>query len=238
MLAMKATVVDIPRKRIKRFMPVVKWMNAGARQMPLYWHKRDTADGVEVVSDWKHPLCRKLRVVYNVYKDGSLGIDLYVHPKGIDAVRVGLQLVLPRGFDNIKWYGRGPNECYPDRKTGARISIFSAAVEDIGHRYIRPQENGARCDVRWLSVSSGVRSLFVKDLSGEGLIFSAWHYEQSELATASHDHELIRKPFTTLNIDSAMCGVGGDLPGIASLHREYKLPGNKEYRLRVELELR
>jgi len=69
------------------------------------------------------------------------------------------------------------------------------------------------------------------------MIFSAWHYEQEALAAASHDHLLLRKPLTTLNIDSVMCGVGGDLPGIAALHKEYQLPGNMEYRFRVRLDL-
>jgi len=42
---------------------------------------------------------------------------------------------------------------------------------------------------------------------------------------------------TTLNIDAKMCGVGGDLPGIAALHKEYVLPGNREYKLRIAVEV-
>jgi len=220
----------------KKFMTAVKWMKAGAQQTPHYWHTRDVQDGIEVVSEWKHPLCRKLNIVFTVYADGTLDIELTMQPKRIDAMRAGLQFVLPQDFENITWYGRGPHECYPDRKTGSRISKFSAPIGGIEHRYVRPQENGARCDVRWLSVFSNKRVLTFKDLSGEGLIFSAWHYEQKDLAAASHDHLLMRKPLTTLNLDGVMCGVGGDLPGVASLHEEYRLPGNREYRLRVELE--
>jgi len=121
---------------------------------------------------------------------------------------------------------------------GARIAKFSAAVDDLMHHYVRPQENGARCDVRWLSVSSGEREVTVRDLLGDGMIFSAWHYEQEDLAAVSHDFKLMRKPFTTLNIDSAMCGVGGDLPGIASLHEEFRLPTDREYALRIGLEIK
>jgi len=219
----------------KRFMPAVKWKNAGTRQSALYWHKRETEDGIEVVSEWKNPLCRKLQIIYSIYKDGSLDIELVMLPKRIDAMRCGLQFVLPRDFGKVTWYGRGPHECYPDRKTGARLSMHTATVEDIGHRYVRPQENGARCDVRHLSVSSGARAVRVKDLSGDGLIFSAWHYEQDDLTAASHDYKLHRKSLTTLNIDSVMCGVGGDLPGTTALHKEYRMPGNKEYRMRIGL---
>ena len=200
-------------------MTAVKWLNAGAHQTPRSWHKRNTTDGISVVAEWKHPLCRKLQTVFTVYKDGSLSITLTAMTKKIDAIRVGLQFVLSRDFTDITWYGRGPFECYPDRKTGARISKHTASIDDIEHHYVRPQENGARCDVKWLTVSSHEKKLKFEDLGKKGIIFSAWHYEQDDLTAASHDYLLIRKPLTTLNIDGAMCGVGGDLPGIAALHK-------------------
>jgi len=221
----------------KGFTTAFKWKRARLKQKPLAWHKRDTDDGIEVIADWKHPLCSKLKTVYTVHPGGTLEIDMSMNPKNIDAIRVGLQFVLVPGFDSITWYGRGPHECYPDRKMGARLSKHSALVDDFGHRYVRPQENGARCDVRWLSVSSVKRTITVRDLRGEGLIFSAWPYEQRALAKATHDHTLIRDPVTTVSIDSAMCGVGGDLPGIASLHDEFRLLAGKEYRLRVAMEI-
>jgi len=219
----------------KRFTDAVKWKNAAAQQTPYYWYKQEAPESIEVVADWKHPLCRKLRTVFTIFTDGSMVIELRMKPKRIDAVRTGLQFVLARGYDSVTWYGRGPHECYPDRKMGARIAKYSAAVDDLMHHYVRPQENGARCDVRWLSVSADDRAVTVRDLLGDGLIFSAWHYEQEDLAGVSHDYKLMRKPFTTLNIDSAMCGVGGDLPGIASLHEEFKLPADREYSLRIGL---
>jgi len=221
----------------KKFMNAARWMKASTHQIPQFWHKRDVPNGIEIVSEWKHPLCHNLQTVYTVYPDGKLSIELIVHPKRIDLIRAGLQIILTEDFNKITWYGRGPHECYPDRKKGARITKHTTDVKDIEHRYVRPQENGARCDVRWLSVSSDKKKINIKDLSGEGLIFSAWHYEQEDLASASHDHLLIRKPLTTLNIDSTMCGVGGDLPGIAALHKEYTLPGNKEYKLKINIEL-
>ena len=226
----------------KKFMPAVKWKKASAKQKPKYWHKQDVTDGIEVVSEWKHPLCRKLSVVYTIFKDGKIQVELVMRPKRVEVIRAGLSFVLPHDFEDVTWYGRGPHENYPDRKKSARITKQSAAIESIGHRYVRPQENGARCDVRWLSVSYGERSvkkraIKIKDLIGDGLIFSAWHYKQEELVAATHDYQLLRKPLTTLNIDSAMCGVGGDLPGIASLHKEFKLRGNREYKLRIGLEI-
>jgi len=221
----------------KRFTVAAKWMRAGERQKPRFWHKRETPESIEVTSDWKHPLCSKLSTVFTIFADGTMSIELRMQPKKIDAVRAGLQLVLTRGYDEITWYGRGPHECYPDRKTGARVAKYSAAVDDLTHHYVRPQENGARCDVRWFSISTGGRAVKVRDLQGDGLIFSASHYEQEALATVTHDFKLERKPFTVLNIDCAMCGVGGDQPGITALHEEFRLPAGTEYNLRVGLEI-
>jgi len=221
----------------KRFMTAVKWMAASVRQSPLYWYKREVPGGVEVISEWRHPLCRKLQMEVTIFADGRLGFELVVLPKRVELVRAGLRFAFSRDFDKVTWYGRGPHENYPDRKTGARIARHSAAVGDIGHGYVRPQENGARCDVRWLSLDSGGRSILVRDLLGSGLIFSAWHYEQEDLTASTHDYKLPGRQLTTLNIDSVMCGIGGDLPGIAALHHEFRLPGNEEYRLHIGLEV-
>ena len=234
-----------------------RWKRASLKQEPKYWHKRDIADGISVISEWKHPLCRKLSVIYNIKANGNISIDMTMQPKKINAIRVGLCFELAHdnagnadnenvfdfeintypGFKNITWFGRGPHECYPDRKRSARITKHSAAVKDMEHRYIRPQENGTRCDVRWLTISSDKHSITVKDQSGDGLLFSAWHYDQQHLDAATHDYLLVRELFTTLNIDSAMCGIGGDLPGIAALHKEFKLPANREYKLKIGLEI-
>jgi beta-galactosidase len=107
-------------------------------------------------------------------------------------------------------------------------------VDELGHSYLRPQENGTRCDVSWLEIkSSSGEKIRIHDTSGAGILFSAWHYSQKTLSRATHIHTLEKEPLTTLNIDSAMCGVGGDLPGIASLHEKYKLKAGKTYKLKI-----
>jgi len=66
-----------------------------------------------------------------------------------------------------------------------------------------------------------------------GLLFSAWHYSQKALSRAMHIHTLKKEALTTLNIDSAMCGVGGDLPGIAALHKTYRLKADTPYTAKI-----
>ena len=216
-----------------------RWRKAGAKQIAKYWHTKKVTDGIEIISEWKHPMCSKLNLIYIFYADGKFNIEMEMKSKRTEVVRVGLSFVLetPDSY-NITWFGRGPFENYPDRKTGSLISKHTMAVRDIEHPYIRPQENGARCDVRNLTVSCDKQSLTIKDLTGDGIQFSAWNYEQHELDAATHDYLLIRKPLTTLNIDSVMRGVGGDLPGMTALHKQYKLPANKEYKLHIGVEVK
>ncbi|MCL2127524.1 MAG: DUF4981 domain-containing protein, partial [Treponema sp.] len=205
------------------------------------WKKRGRVpeDGktYRVSAEWKHPLCRSLATDYTVYPDGKILLEMRVRSKRIGLVRAGVQLALGEEFGEVEWYGRGPHECYPDRKSGARLGRYQCPVEELGHGYLRPQENGARCDVSWIEIKSrsGVK-IRVQDPSGAGFLFSAWPYSQKALERATHIHTLQREALTTLSLDSAMCGVGGDLPGIASLHEAYRLKAGKTYTARFLLE--
>ena len=67
--------------------------------------------------------------------------------------KVGIQLQLSNEFQNLTWYGRGPFETYPDRKTGARIGIYKGTVDEQYVPYVFPQEHGNKTDVRWASLT-------------------------------------------------------------------------------------
>lgn len=70
----------------------------------------------------------------------------------------------------------------------------------------------------------------VKDLSGKWILFSVWNYTQNSLKQATHNHLIKYDNLTTLNIDGLMCSVGGDLPGVASLHEQYILKARVEHK--------
>ena len=53
----------------------------------------------------------------------------------------------------MTWLGRGPQETYWDRKTGAFVGLYSGSVADQYWAYLRPQENGNKTDVRWLTIT-------------------------------------------------------------------------------------
>jgi beta-galactosidase len=137
--------------------------------------------------------------------------------------------LLHKDLKNFRWFGKGPHETYSDRKTGAAVGLYKAKVEDIIHEYPYPQENGNRSDVRWVSITDdsgkGVR---ITAVGKEYLNFSAWLYSQEELENAEHISDLEFKENMTLNIDKQR-GVGGDFPGVPSVHDKYKLKADVEY---------
>jgi beta-galactosidase len=188
-------------------------------------------------TEWKHPLCRRLTIDYTVHPDGKILLSLLAQSKRNAPVRIGVQIVLCEEFDEVEWYGRGPHECYPDRKTGARFGKYRCKIDELGHDYLRPQENGTRCDVSLLEIKSkSGKTIRIQDPGGKKFLFSAWHYSRNSLNNATHIHTLQKEALTTLNLDCAMCGVGGDLPGIASLHDAYVLRAGTVYKAEFLLE--
>lgn len=170
-----------------------------------------------------------VKIDYTFRPNGAVTINHSGKPLLINMVRFGMQLAVSDSYKNIEWYGRGPHENYCDRKTGAKIAIHSMTVREMEHKYMRPQENGCRTDVRYINLTDdngkGLRFSYCK----EPLSFNAWNYSQDDLEKAQHIHELDYKNITTLSIDYAQCGLGGDLPGVASLREPYILHRGKEY---------
>ncbi len=140
----------------------------------------------------------------------------------------GFTIGLPRQFNQLKWYGRGPHENYVDRNQSAFIGIYKNTVEESFHPYIRPQETGNKTAVRWLEI---------KDTSGMGwkvtgtplFDFSALPYRIDNLdlnedpTKLKHTTDLKENGLVNLRIDLAQMGVGGDDSWGAHTHDKYKL---------------
>jgi beta-galactosidase len=170
-----------------------------------------------------------LKIIYTIYGDGAIVIENEFIPAK-PMIRFGMQTFIPKDFNHMTWFGRGPHENMFDRKTGSAIGIYSDLVENLIHPYVMPQENGNRTDVRWVALSNkeGI-GLLVSDVGGTNLSVSAWPYTMEDLESAKHNHELIHREFITFNIDYKQRGVGGNFPAYAGLHRKYRLEENKKY---------
>ncbi|MBQ7598565.1 MAG: DUF4981 domain-containing protein [Clostridia bacterium] len=180
---------------------------------------------------------KDVMITYTVYPDGRVDVT-HSGTATKDMLRFGLQFALPDAFDSVAWYGRGPHENYCDRKTGARIARFEMSVEELEHHYMRPQENGHRTDVRALTIAAKDGKTLRLTAKGETpFCFNCFKYTLDELDAATHIHTLAHKPMTTVCIDLTQRGVGGDMPGSATLRDPYIMHKGTHYSHAFTLEV-
>ena len=166
--------------------------------------------------------------------DGSIQLEQEVIPHGPmpDMLqRVGLQFRLPKSFNQVQYYGRGPFENYPDRKTGAKIGLYHSTADSMYVPYIIPQEYGNRSDVRWLKVhNNDDHGLLIK--GNELLNFSLHKFTTDNLSRAMYAYQLEEAPNTILNVDYEVSGVGGT--AIRQLQKYRVQPDVKRYSLTIK----
>ncbi|HEX9018034.1 MAG TPA: glycoside hydrolase family 2 TIM barrel-domain containing protein [Anaerolineaceae bacterium] len=172
---------------------------------------------------------------YRVFGSGEIVLENTVlAPESLPHLpRVGLELVLPTGFERLTWLGRGPHENYADRKKGASVGRYTASVDEQFTPYVYTSESGGKEDVRWLALTNA---------SGAGLLVAGLepfhmdtlHYTIRDLAQAHHPYALTRQDETILHLDCCHMGVGGDDGWMSSVHPEFLVrPGKYHYAFRL-----
>ena len=141
--------------------------------------------------------------------------------------RFGMVMALPKSVSNFSYYGRGPWENYSDRKTSAFMGIYASDVEDQYFPYIRPQENGNKTDVRWLTLVDnnqvGIKVTGIQPLSVSALPFSTEDIDPGKQKNQKHTTDVKFGDYVYLSIDLAQRGVGGDNSWGAVPHSQYRL---------------
>ncbi|MGM9870141.1 MAG: glycoside hydrolase family 2 TIM barrel-domain containing protein, partial [Sodaliphilus sp.] len=205
---------------------VAPWRKSGEdRQLKSL--KVSSSKGITTIKcEYTLPVGADYELCYSINSAGDIKVDADYLPTqtGIPLIpKFGMRMRLTPDFDYVEYYGRGPWENYPDRKLGYDIARYAMPLSDFQVDYIRPQDNGNRCDVRWLSLSSDDCSLRIH--GGQPLCVRAWNYGEENLNVA-HPYELKRGEFVNLNIDLNIHGVGGaDTWGKRTLP-EYTIDGN------------
>ena len=176
---------------------------------------------------------------YTIAPRGSVTLDTTVETiKASEFIpRVGVRFIMPDDYDSVGYYGRGPWENYPDRKSSAILGFWTGKVEDMVENYARPQETGARCDVSLLNIvdvsdeaKRGLRCEFPKPL-----ITTVTPYTSKELDAATHPYTLPKETGrTVVSIDVNQTGLGNASCGPPPLEK-YRMPSNETYRFRIEL---
>jgi len=191
----------------------------------LLWRKfglhrmRHRLDGVELSEDALTVRTRVapaaweigLATVYRWTSDGSrLRLTVSVAPEGnwtFPLPRLGVRFGLDASADRVKWFGGGPGEGYPDTKSASLLGRWQSTVDDLQTPYVRPQENGARPDVRWAELG-GLR------IDGDPEFwFTARRWTTEELDAATHRTDLAPGGTVWVNLDHAQHGIGSQSCG-------------------------
>ena len=142
--------------------------------------------------------------------------------------KIGYQVVLDGNYELIRYYGKGSDENYWDRQDGVFFCTFETTRLQTDN-YVRPQENGNRCGIHWMTFSQSKRALCIQAVK-QPLMMSAWRYLQQDLEKAKHAAELkSRSDLLTVNIDHLQMGVGGDNSWGLPVHPEYTIPPKGTY---------
>jgi beta-galactosidase len=180
----------------------------------------------------------QVKSIYTVYATGDIHVSNTFTPSGSlpSLAKVGLQFQMPASFNKIQWYGNGPHETYSDRKTSGRIGLYEGTAESQHFPYITPQENGSKTDVRWMSVTNaeGTGILAVSD----SLLNVTVHDYTDHALHASKKRAAVleRGNMTTVSLDRAQMGLGGDDSWSPRVHDAYRLPAktyNYSFRLKA-----
>ncbi len=181
----------------------------------------------------------QISVIYSINSFGNIEVtnQLKNIKSGLPHLpRFGNNMIIKNDYQTVNWFGRGPHENYNDRKTSALVGLYESSVSDLYFPYIRPQENGYRTEVRWMTFINTEG----KGIKIEGwplFSFSAHHqynydFDAGDSKKQRHTTDIINRDFININIDYGQTGVGGDnsWDPKAWAHETYRIkPENLKY---------
>ncbi|MCH5168628.1 MAG: DUF4981 domain-containing protein [Prevotellaceae bacterium] len=163
-----------------------------------------------------------VETTYTITGDGRIEVKSnFGNEANQDFSRLGLIAALEPRLGNVQWFGRGPHENYPDRKTSAFMGVWENTVNGMTEEYIKPQSMGERCDVEWVDFTDDKGEGIRIGTTEGNLSFSALHYMDEELWQTKYKHELnkIHRPEIILHLDAAMRGLGNASCGPGPLQK-------------------
>ena len=198
--------------------------------------KKLDVDDNEIEATYEMPDVKaELKMTYTLTAEGEVIIREQLkadkEAKIANMFRYGMQLQMPKAYNEVEYYGRGPVENYIDRNSSEFIGVYQNKVADEYYSYVRPQESGNHTDIRWFRV---------KNAAGKGLEFygnapmeaSALNYLMSDLddgpnkdkKIGRHSGDLIERPLTQVHIQQRQFGLGCVNSWGAWPRREYQMP--------------
>ena len=170
-----------------------------------------------------------ITVTYTVTAEGGVITDAVAkqqnptfHTEIFELPRFGFEFAMPEHNEYISYLGRGETENYSDLNNASKIGVYNTTVSKNFEHYIRPQENSAHGDTRWMTVSNAAGQGICVLSVDKPFSFNCSHYSVNDIDLAAHDYELTPRRETFVNIDYAQTGIGSASCG-TKLDPKYKL---------------
>ena len=195
----------------------------------------DKSFGNWLAKDWKRCGLDTLTIPMTTEQQGNEFIFTFTIPDSLPEIpRLGILIELPRNYEQLTWYGRGPWDNYPDRKTSCPIGLWQSKVSEQYVHYPRPQDSGNHedCTMVELKTKQG-RTLRIEAID-KPFSFSALPYSAQYIASETHDHELQDQGKTYLSIDCAVMGLGNSSCGPGVL-KKYTIDKRKPHQLKIRI---
>ena len=180
----------------------------------------------------------KLNLTYVINNEGAIKVTQKMtadkNAKVANLFRFGMQMQMPRSFDKVEYYGRGPVENYIDRKANADLGIYRQSVAEQFYSYIRPQETGTKSDLRWwktLNVSGrGIQVVAAEPFSASALHYTIESLDEGTHKQQGHSPEVEEADLTNFCFDLIQAGLGCEDSWGRIARPEYQVPyGDYEF---------
>ena len=159
--------------------------------------------------------------VFTVYPDGSIEVQASIASNDdfVNLPQLGYLVTMPKTYFRFTYYGRGKQDNYSDRKTGAFLGIYESDVLKEAGNFPKPQDVGHHQDSRWVALTNmrGAGAIFV---GTQPMDVAALPYTAQEMTLAGHPFELPNPSATYLQLNIATTGLGGNSCGPTPLQRD------------------
>lgn len=210
-----------------------QWFIASLYQKPAFNKMIFAEDKKSVDIYYQHTLPGNIETVldicYHVDGDGKVTVtmDYQANSQQIEMSEFGMMFKLPLDFENVEFYGLGPDENYIDRQHGAMLGIYQYNIYENLTPYLMPQECGNRTGVRCFDIYN--KDNIGLSFESEQMEFSALPYTPIELESARHQYELPLPYQSVVRVNKIQMGIAGDNTWGAKTHDEYLLSNNEHY---------
>ena len=195
----------------------------------------DKSFGNWLAKDWKRYGLDTLRIPMTTQQQGNEFTFTFEIPDSLPPLpRLGIVIELPREYEQLAWYGRGPWDNYPDRKQSCPIGLWKSTVSQQYVHYPRPQDSGNHEDCTMVELKTKKGKKLRIEAVDEPFSFSALPYSAQYLYSKTHDYQLQDQGKTYLSIDCAVMGLGNSSCGPGVL-KKYTIDKNKKHQLKIRI---